>query len=180
MKDGWLIVPNWERWQSRADRHDPWIKSYIDQLDRDEYVNLTLAERGILADIRHLYSRHNGQLRAKMLPGLVHARVRIDQLERLKDAGYIAIVAAKPPPLGSETAARAREEKEIEKEKDFPKGFHGKNGNGPERRARAWIANGLAAEVPDAHLEEVIADEFGIAEPELIAELAKLAREQAI
>lgn len=45
----------------------------------------------------------------------------------------------------------------------------------PERRARNWIDNGLADHVPDAHLEEVLADEFGIAR-ELAAELATYAK----
>lgn len=204
MKDGWLIIPNWERWQSRRDRHDPWIKSYADQLDRDEYLSLTLAERGLLADIRHAYSRHNGQLRAKILPGYIHARVRIDQLQRLKDAGYIDVVAAKPPPLGGASAARAREEVEVDRDTPYPaERGNVLNENGtprergenpralgtnpravakrtlPERQARRWIENGLAREVPDAHLEEVIADEFSIREPELVAELASYARERA-
>jgi hypothetical protein len=120
--DPWIVIPKWDKFQSRKDRHDPWIKSHIDQLDRDEYLSLTLAERGLLADIRHAYSRANGQLRAKILPGYIHARVRIKQLERLREAGFLDIVAAKPPPLGRQSAARGREEKE----RDLPKSLQRK------------------------------------------------------
>lgn len=119
MIEGWIVIPGWEKFQSRRDRRDPWIKDWIDQLDRDEHLSLTLAERGLIADIRRAYRRHNGQLRANILPGLIQARVRIDQIERLSNAGLLVIVAAKPPPLGGETAARAREEVEVEKEKDL-------------------------------------------------------------
>jgi hypothetical protein len=111
---GWIVIPNWDKFQSRPDRHDPWIKDWIDQLDRDEYLSLTLAERGLIVDIRRAYSRHNGQLRSRMLPGLIQARVRINQLERLRDAGFIAFSAAKPPPIGRRSAARAREDLEVE------------------------------------------------------------------
>lgn len=116
---GWIVIPNWDRWQSRPDRHDPWIKDWIDQLDRDEHLSLTLAERGLIVDIRRAYSRHNGQLRSRILPGLIQARVRINQLERLRDAGFIAFSAAKPPPIGRRSAARAGEDLEVDK--DLPK-----------------------------------------------------------
>lgn len=117
---GWLVIPNWDRWQSRKDRHDPWLKDWIDQLDRDEHLTLTLAERGLIADIRRAYARFDGQLRANVLPGLIQARVRINQLERLVEAGFLEISAAKPQPLRGESAARAREEKEVEIETPKP------------------------------------------------------------
>lgn len=201
MSDGWLVVPNWSKWQSRRDRSDPWLKDWLDQLDRDEYLTLTLAERGLIADIRRTFARFDGQLRVTMLAGYIHARVQRKQLDRLVEAGFLVISAAKPPPIGSASAARARGEKEEEKDTPISRQSRDiENRNGtprergenpratgtnpravakatlPERQAQAWIANGLADHIPDAHLEEVLADEFGIVEPELIAELATLAR----
>lgn len=194
--DGWLVIPGWAKWQSRRDRRDPWLKDWLDQLDRDEYLTLTLAERGLIVDIRRAYARFDGQLRAAMLPGYIHARVRQKQLDRLVDAGLLTISAAKPPPLGGEAAARAREEEEEEKETPYPFSLNGEERThttarergenpravaargGAERRARAWIDNGLARMVPDEHLEEVIADEFALHDPELVADLATYARQR--
>ena len=113
LQDVWIVIPNWEKWQPRRDRHDPWIKSYVDQLRRDEYLDLSLAERGLLENIRHLYSTQNGLLRARSLPGLVQQKVRRVSLERLSDAGFIQLSAAKPPPIRRGSAARARGEGEI-------------------------------------------------------------------
>jgi len=115
---GWLVVVGFPKWQSRRDRRDPWLKDWLDQLDRDEYLTLTLAERGLISDIRKAYARHNGQLRAELLPGLIHARVRIKQLDRLVEAGYLLLSAAKPPPLRGRSDARAREEEEEEEERE--------------------------------------------------------------
>ena len=35
--DGWIVIPNWDKFQHYKDRHAPWLKDYVDQLDRDEY-----------------------------------------------------------------------------------------------------------------------------------------------
>jgi len=123
-RDGWLVIPEWSKWQSRSDRRDPWIKGYIDQLDRDDFLNLTLAERGLLESIRYLYARFDGQIRTSNVQGLIGQRVYQKHLDALSNAGYIDIVAAKPPPIGGQSAARAREEEErhlkvsLEKEKE--------------------------------------------------------------
>lgn len=202
---GWIVIPEWEKWQARRDRHDPWIKDYVDQLDRDEYVSLTFADRGLLGDIRRLFSRLDGHLKVSSLPGLTQQKVRQKSLDSLRGAGFIEILAAKPPPLGRQFAANPRPIRGLEVEVEvegppYPLEDEGEkpsrlNGLNPrargvnpralaadaaaELRARAWIANGLAAHVPDDHLEEVLEDEFGPLEPELLAELATEARRAA-
>lgn len=94
----WIVIPGWDAFQHYRDRGPKWIKDYIDQLDRDEYLELTLAERGLLSDIRKLYARRHSEVRGdtSWLRAALHVRVSEHHLQRLVDAGYIQFSASKP------------------------------------------------------------------------------------
>ncbi len=124
MIDRWIVIPGWDKFQHYHDRSPKWIKDYIEQLDRDEYLELTFAERGILQDIRKLYSRRSLTLpgNTRELSRVLGQRLSGKQLQRLVDAGYIEIVASKPVPKPYQPASTKRRVREdpqtpIEKKK---------------------------------------------------------------
>ncbi len=114
MADRWIVIPGWDKFQHYHDRSPKWIKDYIEQLDRDEYLALTFAERGILQDIRKLYSRRSLTLpgNTRELSRVLGQRLSGKQLQRLVDAGYIEIVASKPVPKPYQPASTKRRVRE--------------------------------------------------------------------
>ena len=34
--DGWIVIPNWEKFQHYTDRNPPWVKLYTELNRRDE------------------------------------------------------------------------------------------------------------------------------------------------
>lgn len=105
----WILIPNWEKFQHYHDRHPPWLKVYIELLDKDEYLTLPPGTRGVLHGLWLLYARTRGVLRAdpKRLSSALGASVYRSQLERLNHAGFIRLVASKPV-AHSYTLARSR------------------------------------------------------------------------
>lgn len=119
----WIIIPGWDKFQHYRDRRPVWIKNYLDQHDRDEYLELPAGTRALLHDLRLMYARRRGQIRldTRWLSGELHVRVTTQQLEALNHAGFISFSASKPVPIRYESGpslARAREETEAEREKD--------------------------------------------------------------
>lgn len=46
--DGYLVVPNWTKFQHYGNRRAQWIKNYTALLHHDDYMDLPLAARGLL------------------------------------------------------------------------------------------------------------------------------------
>jgi hypothetical protein len=114
--DGWIVVPNWDKFQHYSDRNPVWIKVYLELNSRDDWRRLTFAQRGLLVSIWTEYGRSNGRLRSLDLWGRVGQRDTHGNLEALNDAGFIRFVASEPLAL-----ARSREkEKETEKKERQP------------------------------------------------------------
>jgi hypothetical protein len=102
----WIVIPNWERFQHYVGRDPIWLKDYVSQLDDDDYLRPSLSQRGMLSGIRLLYAASDGQLPFDVLR-ITHrlgSRVTEQQLEALRRAGLIQVVASRPLSL-----ARARE-----------------------------------------------------------------------
>lgn len=76
----------------------PWIKSWTRELSDQRYLNLSLAERGLLADIAREYGRSLRYLPAntEVLSRRFNARVTKKMLDSLNHAGFITISASKP------------------------------------------------------------------------------------
>jgi hypothetical protein len=110
LSEGWIVIPNWKRFQHYSDRNPVWLKLYMSLRNKDEWRQLTLAQRGLLVSIWLEYAAGNTQLRTSDIPSLVLQKLPRNSLRSLSDAGLIRIVASKP-------LARAR----VEKEKDLPK-----------------------------------------------------------
>jgi hypothetical protein len=96
MSDEWIVIPNWDRFQHYKDRDPPWIKLYTDLAHREEWLDLTMAERGLLVTIWIEYARSGCTLGANRLRRLLHRNYRTNALEPLIDAGFITVVASKP------------------------------------------------------------------------------------
>jgi len=122
MSDGWIVIPNWDRYQHYADRAPAWIKDHASQLDDDEYISLTFAQRGLLSGIRLAYAASDGRLPKNTLrvSSRLGQRVTERQLNALRDAGFIDISASRPVSL-TRARERALEEKRREEEKKRPR-----------------------------------------------------------
>ena len=108
--NGWISVIGWRRFQhyDPAKRQPPWIKSYTELLDNEEYLALSARLRGILHGIWLAYAAARCQLGAS--PARIGLRigepsVRARDLEALRDAGFIAIVASKALAEGYQDAS---------------------------------------------------------------------------
>lgn len=113
----WIVPRNWSRFQHYKDRAPAWIKNYIDLLSRDEYVELTLTQRGMLHGIWMLYAEKNKPLSSTRSRHLLasnkgESRHFLSNLEVLEQAGFIELSLAKPYQVAS---------LETEKEKEPPK-----------------------------------------------------------
>ena len=114
--DGWIVIPNWEKFQHYTDRNPPWVKLYTELNRRDDWRALRLSDRGLVCSVWAEYGVANGHLRAKDLGSRLGQRVDSRALVRLNNAGFIVISASKPLAL-----ARSREKKVSETEKNYPK-----------------------------------------------------------
>ena len=115
--DGWIVIPNWGRFQHYQDRDPIWIKNYCALTGDDDYLKLTLAARGVLHGVWLEYARADGQLSARpqAISRRLGIRTRKSHLEELNRAGFVQVVASRPPALSASSRARgrtlAREEK---------------------------------------------------------------------
>jgi hypothetical protein len=112
----WIVIPNWSRYQHYNDRAPAWIKDHLSQLNDDTYVELSLSQRGLLANLRLLYAASDGRCKKSALSvsQKLGQRVTERQLDALRDAGFIQFSASRPLAL-TRARERALEEKREEK-----------------------------------------------------------------
>lgn len=104
--DGWIVIPNWRRFQHYRNRQPPWIKVYTELNSSDEWLALSLSARGLLVTCWLEYARSRGQLRIEQIRGMFGPGFKHAYLESLRDAGLIRIVASKPLALVSKPASK--------------------------------------------------------------------------
>ena len=107
----YIHVEGWDKFQHYKDRWPAWIKLHTDLHHRDEFLSLTPGERAVLMSIWIEYAASNRQvpLDTRKLTRRFNMRVTSAQLERLIQAGFIAVSASAP-------LAQRREEKRREEE----------------------------------------------------------------
>jgi hypothetical protein len=122
MADEWIVVRNWEKFQHYKNRWVPWIKFYPEILHDPTYSRLPESTRLLLAHIWLEYASARAQLPldTRLLARRFNMRVTSAQVKSLVDAGFITLESR--PCLEhvymSSRPTRAREEEEVEKEKD--------------------------------------------------------------
>ena len=159
--DGWIVVPNWNRFQHYTDRNPPWVKLYTELNRRDDWRALRYSDRGLVCSIWSEYGVANGHLRARDLGSRLGQRVDSRALVRLSDAGFLTISASKPLAL-----ARSREKKVSETEKNYLGAAREKaKPTAAEQAIERLIRNGvindivdLEAEIAGLHLQGTPAD----------------------
>jgi hypothetical protein len=155
----WIVVRNWDKFQHYKDRDPAWIKLYMELRNRDEWRQLTLAQRGLLVCIWQEYAAANGELRTSDLPSLILQKLPLNSLESLSHAGFIELAASKPLAL-ARAGARSREE-ETETETPKPPLEKGVDSRPKKKRVHAtgW------REVRGSHGIDYIPDPFGTDRP---------------
>lgn len=156
--DGWIVIPNWDKFQHYSDRTAPWIKLYLELRDKDEWACLSYAERGLLVSIWMAYSASKGVVQVSKLAQKCGHTTRQSHIDSLLAAGFIQIVASKPPTLGASPEKRREEQtgkaalaKQTLKRVPFnTPPTSTPRINGPtydtERYVRALISNGVITE----------------------------------
>ena len=108
----WIVIPNWSKFQHRdawRSRIPPWICDYTEQTGREEYLHLTLAQRGLLHGIRLEYARSRSQLSAStasLARRLGVRQILHRDLEALNDAELVQFSASKPARDNASNIAR--------------------------------------------------------------------------
>jgi hypothetical protein len=94
--DGWIVIPNWRRFQHYKDRQPRWIKVYTELMSDPAFLGLTFAQRGLLITLwlEYARSRRAIRVRAASMSRQLGGRVASAQLEALSDAGFIEITAS--------------------------------------------------------------------------------------
>ena len=158
--DGWIVIPNWEKFQHYTDRNPAWVKLYTELNRRDDWRSLTLSERGVLVSIWAEYGSSNGQIRVVDVGHRIGLQSKYAHLyrhiESLNRAGFVTIVASKPLAL-----ARSREKKVSETEKNYPKRIAGTAkpeaprpaAEGSELIVERLIRNGVISDLVDLNAE---------------------------
>jgi hypothetical protein len=97
-KEGWIVIPNWGRFQHYGDRTPPWIKVYTELNSRPEWLKLPLSARGLLVTLWLEYARSRGSLdphQIRATSGLLNV---YQSVKPLVDAGFVEWSATKPLP----------------------------------------------------------------------------------
>jgi hypothetical protein len=100
VSERYIIIPNWDEFQHYKQTDRPaWIKLYTRLLAKDEYLGLTLAQRGVLHGLwmmyaasgtRPLSSAHSRHLLSTFKGDSRHFQ---EHLEALNNAGLIQFVS---------------------------------------------------------------------------------------
>lgn len=118
---GWLAIVGWRKFQHYHDRRPIWIKTYLDLLERDEYLDLTPTARAVLHGLWLMTARRPSvnRLSTSKLSRALNMRVTSQHLTSLRDAGFIDFCSSKTD--AELVQNRSTEvEVEIEKERAFP------------------------------------------------------------
>jgi hypothetical protein len=109
--DRWIIIPNWDKFQS--DRTTSWIRLYLELNSRDDWTRLSLATRGMLTTCWLEYARSACQLRASRVMQVCGKSARSAHLEALNQAGFIEFSDDQPSRAraGARSGAGSREER---------------------------------------------------------------------
>ena len=158
--DGWIVVPNWERFQHYQDRDAPWIKLYVRLNSDDDWLSMSVSLRGLLTTIWLEYSRSDGQVRVSKVMSLCSQSARRSHIDALVRLGFITVSASKPLAL-----ARSREKKDLETEKNLrkpiaeigkpepPKPVQSPPAEGVEQIVERLIRNGVIHDLVDLNAE---------------------------
>lgn len=116
MAGDWIVVRNWAKFQHRdANRNAElgvpiWTKVYTRLLFDDQYIDLSLTEKGALHLVWLQFSASDGQLSVNRVTSRGPLSVSRSLLESLSHAGFVGFSASKPPRL-SASLEKSREEK---------------------------------------------------------------------
>jgi hypothetical protein len=179
----WIVIPNWDGddgFQHYKDRDPIWIKNYRRLLNKDEYLELSFHQRGILHSLWLAYAASNRQLidNTSTLNRQLGHRVTRHDLETLNHAGFIRFSASKPLAQRkrkretSKEVSLSREKRRARTARKRAAAAAPTNGGpaaAPKKktayeRARDWV---LVAgwQLDDIGLHEMLGHDFGIDQP---------------
>lgn len=153
----WIVIPRWDEFQHRDMARSsvpPWIKNLTRLLGDEDYLALTLMQRGILHGLWMMYASHRrvlseSEARHFLCRSGAEARRWRDTMEALNHAGFIAIVAVRPARHIASEHASLEVEVEVEGLYKTPRS----NGKGDSHRIETMISNGVIQDTVDLDAE---------------------------
>jgi hypothetical protein len=122
-----IVIPRWEDFQHYGNRDPVWIKNHTRLLSKDEYLELTFHQRGVLHGLWMEYARARRQLTGSTsaISRRLGGRVTRATLEALNHAGFVDILASEllAERYHDASLEEKREEKELRPQE--PKGPKG-------------------------------------------------------
>ena len=96
--EGWIVIPNWRRFQHYRDRNPKWVKVYTELMSDPAFRGLTLHQRGLLISLWLEYATARRQLRDSTLTltRQLGQRVMRRDVDALVDAGFVEVSASSP------------------------------------------------------------------------------------
>ena len=151
----WVVIPNWSKYNHRADRSLPWLKLYVELEGRDDWRQLSLAARGLLVCIWIEYRRSKGQLRSSDIAGRIAQKVPRRTLNSLRDAGFVEFVDTQPAQIVDTHLSRARSrEVDVNEEPPKPPAERGAKSKSRKPKTTGWRivrgSHGMTT-IPDAN-----------------------------
>lgn len=125
-EDRFIHIRNWDRFQHRDVTRNkksaaPWIMDHVAQLHDDDWLALTLAQRGILQSLRLMYAARRGrgvnEALARRFISTTKAESRRfrEHIEALNDAGFIEFSARE---LCADSRQKARLDVDVDVDKN--------------------------------------------------------------
>jgi len=148
--DDWITVPNWDRFQHYHDRVPPWIKLYLELLDKREFESISDSAKGLLLIVWLLFARHRGPFQRHKLATYVRDARTLRQLESLNHAGFVTLSASKPLALEKRREEKKRKQPASTQPKTEPRSNAG--------AYRPFQDNGANDQVPLEQIEQYLAD----------------------
>ncbi len=153
----YIVVPRWDEFQHRDMARTtipPWIKNYTRLLSDDDYLSLTMSQRGILHGLWLMFATHRRSLneaRAKrhLCTNKAELRHWSSNLSAIVDAGFIALSASKPAGKVAGLEVEVEVEVEVEEKEQTLAAVAASNGALSERENKPTSA-GTGSRSPSA------------------------------
>lgn len=144
---GYIYIKGWSKFQHPdvargGGARLPWIRDYVDQLDNEAYLGLTMNQRAALQDVRRLcavYGNGRVSVRGSYLERRLDwpPRYGARAIEALVQAGFIEVRASKLQARRKQAASTRGEERRVsikKKKARKPKAAANQNGKHPEEK----------------------------------------------
>lgn len=115
-KPQWIAVKNYKRYQHYKDRNPPWVKLYWDLLSDEDFIALTMVDRGLYCHFLLLASRHENHIKFDL--NYIRLQFKLDEIPDLSALFQKKFLLARCYHLASKTLPQRESTEKEKKEPD--------------------------------------------------------------